>query len=235
MALIQTPAESPAGPFPAQQQQQHHELANHEAGRSLSTASSYHAIHSQPMPVDAAQGGRRSRHQQSPMQHYQQMLMSSASVNHGINHGFMSNFLLAEKEKMAAAAMRQMQQVAAANANQVPAMAAATPSGSPALALNSPAQGATLSANANPDQSSSSGSLAEPLRQSAAAPSNNSPTNNQQNHQAANHQKQGPGGLMPVMMMPFSMMPDNAIGQAYNAAVGQALPIESGTSTNRSA
>lgn len=26
-------------------------------------------------------------------------------------------------------------------------------------------------------------------------------------------------------------MPDNAIGQAYNAAVGQALPIESGTNS----
>lgn len=229
MALIQTQAESSAGSFPAQPQQ--HELAN-EAGRSLSTASSYHAIHSQPADAAHSGAGRRSRHQQSPMQHYQQMLMSSASVNHGINHGFMSNFLLAEKEKMAAAAMRQMQQVTA-HANQVPATAAATQSGSAALALNSPAQGATLPANANSDQTLS-GSLAEPLRP-AVAPSNNPPTNNQQNHQAANHQKQGPGGLMPVMMMPFSMMPDNAIGQAYNAAVGQALPIESGTSTHRSA
>lgn len=38
----------------------------------------------------------------------------------------------------------------------------------------------------------------------------------------------GPGGLMPVMMVPYSHMPDNMIGQAYNAAVGRALPIESG-------
>lgn len=42
------------------------------------------------------------------------------------------------------------------------------------------------------------------------------------------HHHHGPGGLMPVMMMPLSRMPDSAIGQAYGAAVGNALPIESG-------
>lgn len=35
-------------------------------------------------------------------------------------------------------------------------------------------------------------------------------------------------GLGPPVLAPFSLAPDNMIGQAYNAAVGQALPLESG-------
>lgn len=61
------------------------------------------------------------------------------------------------------------------------------------------------------------------------APSNTHLTTTHVNIHQNNHNHK-PGGLMPVMMMPFSHMPDNMIGQAYNAAVGQALPLESGMS-----
>lgn len=54
---------------------------------------------------------------------------------------------------------------------------------------------------------------------------NNGATGNQQ--QSSSDYKQGANGNQ-LMAIPIAHMPDNMIGQAYNAAVGQALPIDSG-------
>lgn len=77
-------------------------------------------------------------------------------------------------------------------------------------------------------------------QQSSRAPNqmvaNSATPTNQQNQITTNQRPNEPfkpsGGLMPVVMAPFSHMPDNMIGQAYNAAVRQALPVESGEFTN---
>lgn len=66
----------------------------------------------------------------------------------------------------------------------------------------------------------------------AASTTTTTPSNLQQTNQQQPNKQQGTNAqpMRPMMMMPISMMPDNMIGQAYNAAVGQALPLESGTS-----
>lgn len=166
-------------------------------------------LFSMPPPPQAP---RRSRQQQSPMQNYQN-LMSSASVNHGINHGFMSSFLQGEKEKMTSAAMQTLsKQFQHSN-------------GLDTAASQSGAQTA-----ATQQQNSGSSSQTSPLSQTAPSNVNQSsqqPTTNAQ--QVVQNQQHQRGGLMPMMMMPLSMMPDNMIGQAYNAATQQALSVESGT------
>lgn len=135
------------------------------------------------------QGGADSRQQQ---QQQQRQLSQPPPLGGTINHGFMSSFLQAEKEKMtAAAAMRLSQQPTA-----------------------------PTSATSTASLSSQTGANSQHKHQQAAA-------------QTGEQQAATQGGLMPIMMMPLSHMPDNMIGQAYNAAVGQALPIESGTSIGR--
>ena len=162
-------------------------------------------LHAAHSPAPATASGHEPR---SPMQMYrqqQQQQLSNAASN-AIAQGFMSSFLSGEKDKMTAAAARLQSHLALQQ-------------------LVAP-------------------SASQLLRSTLTAPSlaNQSPTNFQQQQQQpppsvptlvnAQHPK-GPGGLMPPIMMPYSRMPDNAIGQAYGAAVGSALPAESGTSGAR--
>ena len=176
------------------------------------------AAHALPADQLAQSGNGNAR--RSPMQTYQQRQQMVAAGNNnqllapqsnglyspsGLPHGFMSSFLLGEKEKMQAAAMRQL-------------VAAATTANADSV-QRAPQQAATGQLTAN-----------------------NNNNNQQQQHPNSNpanpnelaHKLVGPfggAGLMPNMMFPYGRMPDNAIGQAYGAAVGQALPLESGTSS----
>lgn len=213
MALVQTPVDSSSSPnsnSAADEQQQQFSAA--DAPRQLLglAGSQLHASQAQPLSGPAAAdwaqpattGGRRS-----PMQLHQQRLEAAASasassspVSSSLNQGFMSSFLQAEKEKMTAAALRLQQQQ-----QQV---AAAAVSSRPGQLL---AASSTTSTSSSPQQQ-------PPQQQPQPQPQQQPPP----------QRPGGPGGLMPVMMVPFSRMPDNAIGQAYGAAVGTALPAESG-------
>lgn len=160
----------------------------------------------------------------TPMQQYRNMLMEAASVSHGINHGFMSSFLMGEKEKMAMAAMRVHQQQQRPPVAQAGLLTTAT-----SVAPTSAAQQQQHPTN-HLDHASNNATvdLVTTNNNNTAAHSNNLNSNAPATIVGKPGALSGPGGLMPLMMLPYSHMPDNMIGQAYNAAVGHALPAESG-------
>lgn len=168
---------------------------------------------------------RRSRQQQSPMQNYQNLL-GSGSVNHGINHGFMSSFLQGEKEKMTSAAM-QTSSKQFQNSNNLDTAASASAAAAPQSSAQAATSGILSSSTSQTAPSNADNSSQQPTTNAQQV------VQNQHQHQHQNHHHNQPqhlrGGLMPMMMMPLSMMPDNMIGQAYNAATQQALSVESGT------
>lgn len=193
-------------------QQQHHQAASFLIPMAVIQGEPAEPAPSQPQQADAAgfgghapraEGGPRAA-QRSPMQLYQQLMLQQQqqqrpAVNHAgslINQGFMSSFLLAEKEKLSAAAARQL-----------PTASFPPPPPQPVATFN------------NGNNNNSNSPQSQPKQQVQQVAPQSGPN--------------GAGGLMPSLMMAFSMMPDNMIGQAYNAAVGQALPLESGRSLRR--
>lgn len=130
-------------------------------------------------------------------------MMQPSGGSH-INHGFMSGFLQAEKERMRALASQLSPVESSTNALHAPPSQSSSPQSTLATA-------------------SQQNRIFNPIG-SAAAAMDSSINNNHNNHNAL-----AAGGLMPAAALaPFSRMPDNAIGQAYNAAVGRALAAESG-------
>lgn len=176
---------------------------------------------------------------QSPMQLYQQLMAAGnepqafQSVGRGhVQPGFMSSFLLAEKERMAAAAMRIAQQANFAPQPMAAKLQSAAPQ-SQSLASASTSTSAVTLQPATAASSTDNNNNNSQQQTTKPAPITN-PKQQQNNQSVANggsgSSRQTPGGLMPNMMMPLSHMPDTMIGQAYNAAVGQALPSDTGTS-----
>lgn len=213
--------------FESLQQQQPNQAANQQQLASIANIESAlldppRGLFQQPPPPQAP---RRSRQQQSPMQNYQNML-SSASVNHGINHGFMSSFLQGEKEKMTAAAMQISKQFAGSLPPPATRPAVLDTADSVTAQQSSPASTGGSSSNTTLTAPSNANQLSQQHQQFTNAQKQQVAHYGQQQQQQG---RQGPGGLMPMMMMPLSMMPDNMIGQAYNAATQQALSVESGT------
>jgi hypothetical protein len=202
-------------------------LGGNEAnGGALGPAGSQlHPQHAQPnanyQSASSTSGGQRVR---SPSMNLHEFNRQQQQQQHGpttsgapISHGFMSSFLLGEKEKMTAAAMRlQKQRQLASSAGLGSSSTAPLPAN---VSQQHPATaGATAASQASHLQ--------------VAAPSNNDqPTSSSpppSSTTLTTSYPKGPGGLMPSMIAPLSRMPDNAIGQAYGAAVGIALPAESG-------
>lgn len=118
-----------------------------------------------------------------------------------LGQGFMSAFLSAEKEKLNSAA---------------------------AMIMNHQQQPNQQNQNQHQQQQPQSNQIPTP----SSTNQQTQTINQQQNEQPFDqlNQRKPSGGLMPVVMAPFSHMPDNMIGQAYNAAVRQALPMDTGKS-----
>lgn len=221
-----------AGNFPADDglvpfgafRPQHHNQQQHRHQREQQPMLS--PMHNYQRLLSALQQQRAPHHLQQSSPYRQQVLSASASSasssasasppSFAINHGFMSSFLQAEKDKMHAAALARIQPLVAA-ASHLPAsspspvIASSSSSSSSLLPIESNANVAHVQPNNNNQFNQ------QPLINDATA------TNNNGNRLLA------AGGLMPAAaLVPFSRMPDNAIGQAYNAAVGRALAAESG-------
>jgi len=272
MALVQTssseadsaprlePERGPSGNGGRPEQQQQQQVIS-------SADSQLHPLHAQlgAMHADLQQPHQQHQQQQqsfvrSPAQMYRQSLANNQQLADQqqqqqwgqppvASQGFMSSFLMGEKEKMTAAALRlqshsqllaaaheaRKQQVSAAG--QLQGQAAAhnslqqhqhqSQAHSSALSANGPPQ-ATLNTNLHqPTNTVPQSSASNNLLSSSSSSASFAPPAAHSNLLDLLNPK-GPGGLMPPIMMPYSRMPDNAIGQAYGAAVGSALPAESG-------
>lgn len=173
------------------------------------------SLFNQQPPIES-----HSSRTQSPSMHLHQFnrpLQQQQNSIHSVPvpHGFMSSFLLGEKEKMTAAAtamLLKQQQLASSAGTTLPP----------------PSTVAAISQQQLPPQVA--GGASQSNQQHVSAPSNNNDQSSQQSTSSSlsSINPKGPGGLMPSMMAPLSRMPDNALGQAYGAAVGIALPAESG-------
>lgn len=136
-----------------------------------------------------------------------------------LSHGFMSSFLQAEKERMRELASHLSPVESSTNTLHVPPSSNHLMAG-PTITTSAAAQ--SQSQWPHPSNSHATSHIQLHQNQPPNHLTFNAPVAPQDNPLAA-------GGLMPAAALaPFSRMPDNAIGQAYNAAVGRALAAESG-------